>query len=308
MNPRLLVSAVLLPMLACACAATPAGGAPSTGASMTPASASDGSAAAATSVDASRTPAGMSMRAPDPLLDQALAGAWRSPENVARDAYRHPRETLGFFGIETGQTVIEITPGGGWYAEILAPWLRSGYVAAIVDPMAVSGDSRDYYARSRTALETLFAGRPGQFRDARIVAYDPAAPVFGPAGSADAVLTFRNVHNWRSSGIADGMFKGFFDVLKPGGVLGVVEHRAKADVPADDKTGYVGQDQVIALATAAGFRLDEASEINANPRDTRDHPKGVWTLPPTNRHDAEDRQLYQAIGESDRMTLRFIKP
>ena len=109
-------------------------------------------------------------------------------------------------------------------------------------------------------------------------------------------------------GIAEAMFKGFFDVLKPGGVLGVVEHRAAAAVAEDDKSGYVGQDQVIALATAAGFRLDEASEINANPRDTRDHPNGVWTLPPSNRHDAEDRQQYEAIGESDRMTLRFIKP
>ena len=289
------LSLLLFPALLTACAATPAG---------------DGRAATADApAQATGPAAAMSMRAPDPLLDQALAGAWRSPENVQRDQYRHPRETLAFFGIETGRTVIEITPGAGWYAEILAPWLRTGYVAAVVDPEAQpEGRARDYAARSKRGLEDLFAARPEQFGDARVVTYDPNAPVFGPAGSADAVLTFRNVHNWRSGGTAEGMFKGFFEVLKPGGVLGVVEHRAAGDVPADDRSGYVGQDQVVALATAAGFRLDQASEINANPRDTRDHPNGVWTLPPGNNHDAEDRQRYQAIGESDRMTLRFVKP
>jgi predicted methyltransferase len=295
---RRLLPVALLPLLLSACAATPAADAYT----------DEAAAAASAAAGATAPPPPTAMRAPDPLLDQALAGAWRSPANVARDVYRHPRETLTFFGIETGQTVVEITPGGGWYAEILAPWLRTGYVAAIADPMAYPEDQRDYYARSKTALETLFASKPEQFGDARVVAYDPAAPVFGPPGSADAVLTFRNVHNWRSAGIAEGMFKGFFEVLKPGGVLGVVEHRAAGNVADDDESGYVGQDQVIALATAAGFRLDDTSEINANPRDTRDHPNGVWTLPPTNRHDAEDRQQYQAIGESDRMTLRFIKP
>ena len=121
------------------------------------------------------------------------------------------------------------------------------------------------------------------------------------------MVTFRNVHNWRSAGQAEGMFKGFYEVLKPGGVLGVVEHRAKGDVPADDKSGYVGQDQVIALAKAAGFELAGSSEVNANPRDTKDHPNGVWTLPPSNNHPEAERAKYQAIGESDRMTLRFVK-
>lgn len=252
--------------------------------------------------------AGVGEHAPDPLLDAALGGSWRSPANVARDQYRHPRETLTFFGIETGQTVIEITPGAGWYAEILAPWLADGYIAAVVDPAALpAGSGRTYQDTARGRLEARFAASPAQFSRARIVAYDPAAPVLGAPGSADAVLTFRNVHNWRSAGQAEGMFKAFHAVLKPGGVLGVVEHRARADVPADDKSGYVGQAQVIAMAEAAGFRLDASSEINANPRDDRDHPNGVWTLPPTNRHDAEDRQQYQAIGESDRMTLRFVK-
>ena len=291
---RRLLPTALFPVLLCACAGAPA--------SDPAASRADGGAGPVPS-------APTSMRAPDPLLDRALSGAWRSPANVARDVHRHPRETLAFFGIGTGQTVVEITPGGGWYAEILAPWLRSGYVAAVIDPQAYpEGRQRDYYARSKATLEALFASAPEQYRDARVVAFDPAAPVFGPPASADAVLTFRNVHNWRSAGTAEAMFKGFHDVLRPGGVLGVVEHRAAGDVPADDESGYVGQAQVIALAEAAGFRFDEASEINANPRDTRDHPNGVWTLPPGNRHDEADRARYQVIGESDRMTLRFIKP
>ena len=246
-----------------------------------------------------------------PALDNVLQGSWRDPANVARDVYRHPQQTLTFFGIAPQQTVIEITPGGGWYAEILAPYLRDNgnYVAAVVDPAAVAeGKGRDYQQKSKTTLESKFAASPAQYAKAQVAGYDPKAPVFGPADSADLVLTFRNVHNWRSSGHAEGMFKGFFAVLKPGGTLGVVEHRAKADVPADDKSGYVGEAQVIAMAEAAGFKLTEKSEINANPRDTRDHPNGVWTLPPSNDHDAVDDAKYKAIGESDRMTLRFVKP
>ena len=244
-------------------------------------------------------------------LEAAIAGDWRDPANVARDRYRHPAETLAFFGLQPGQTVVEITPGGGWYAEILAPYLRDGghYVAAVVDPGALpEGGGRDYQQRSRDGLAKKFTAAPAQFDAAEVVAYDPAAPVFGPAGSADLVMTFRNVHNWREDGHAQGMFDGFFAVLKPGGTLGVVEHRAAADVAADDDSGYVGQDQVIALAEAAGFVLEETSEINANPRDTKDHPNGVWTLPPGNNHDDADDAKYQAIGESDRMTLRFRKP
>ncbi len=244
-------------------------------------------------------------------LERAIKGDWRTPANVARDSYRHPAETLEFFGLNPDQTVIEITPGGGWYSEILAPFLRDHgvYVAAIVDPAAVAeGSGRDYQQRSRDGLEKKFAASPALYDKAKVVAYSPAAPVFGAPGSADRVLTFRNVHNWRSAGQAEGMFKGFFDVLKPGGVLGVVEHRARRDVPADDNSGYVGEAQVIALAEAAGFRLDGKSEVNANPRDTKDHPNGVWTLPPSNNHDPEDAARYKAIGESDRMTLRFVKP
>ena len=244
-------------------------------------------------------------------LDAAIAGSWRTPAYVARDGFRHPKQTLAFFGVEPDDTVVEITPGGGWYTEILAPYLRDGgrYVAAIVDPMAYdAGRQRDYYAKARTDFEAKLAGGPAQYDRAAVVTYNPKAPVFGAQSSADVVLTFRNVHNWRSGGTAEAMFKGFFDVLKPGGTLGVVEHRAKADVPADDRSGYVGQAQVIALAQAAGFVLDGQSEVNANPKDTKDHPNGVWMLPPVNRHEAGDAAKYQAIGESDRMTLRFKKP
>ena len=258
-----------------------------------------------------QTPTGASEPTAASALDSAVRGNWRDPANVARDVYRHPKETLAFFGISPAQTVIEITPGGGWYSEILAPYLRDDgqYIAAVVEPSKVDeGRGRDYQQKNKTALETKFGATAAQYGKAKVVGYDPKAPVFGPEASADLVLTFRNVHNWRMAGQAEGMFKGFFAVLKPGGILGVVEHRAKADVPASDKSGYVGEAQVIAMAEAAGFKLQEKSEINANPRDTKDHPNGVWTLPPSNDHEAADDAKYKAIGESDRMTLRFVKP
>jgi predicted methyltransferase len=245
-----------------------------------------------------------------PAIQAAVKSTTRDPANVTRDGFRHPAQTLAFFTVTPASKVIEITPGNGWYSEILAPLVREQgqYIAAVVDPASVpEGRGRDYQQRSRDGLQKKFSAAPAQFDKAAEVAYDPAAPVFGKPGSADVVLTFRNVHNWRKSGQAPGMFKGFYDVLKPGGVLGVVEHRAKADVGEDDGSGYVGQKQVIAMAEAAGFTLDGSSEVNANPRDTKDHPNGVWTLPPSNNHDAADAAKYRAIGESDRMTLRFIK-
>jgi predicted methyltransferase len=257
------------------------------------------------------TPVAKSETTAASALDNVLAGSWRDPANAARDGYRHPKQTLSFFGLSPAQTVIEITPGGGWYSEILAPYLRDSgqYIAAVVDPASVAeGKGRDYQQKNKTALETKFGAAAAQYAKAKVVGYDPKAPVFGPADSADLVLTFRNVHNWRSAGQAEGMFKGFFAVLKPGGILGVVEHRAKADVPANDKSGYVGEAQVIAMAEAAGFKLQEKSEVNSNLRDTKDHPNGVWTLPPVNDHEPADDAKYKAIGESDRMTLRFVKP
>lgn len=263
----------------------------------------------AASLMAQDTPATTDVQVPA-TLQAAVDASTRTPGNVARDGFRHPAQTLAFFGLKPQQTVVEITPGGGWYAEILAPYLRGSgqYVAAVVDPEKLpAGGGRDYQQGARDGLAKKFAGSPAMFDRATVVPYDPAAPVLGKPGSADLVLTFRNVHNWRSNGQAEGMFRAFHDVLKPGGVLGVVEHRAKSDVPADDKSGYVGQAQMIAMAEAAGFTLDASSEINANPRDTKDHPNGVWTLPPSNKHDAADAQKYKAIGESDRMTLRFIR-
>ena len=245
-------------------------------------------------------------------LDAAIAGDWRTPANVARDGFRNPGPTLGFFGVTPSMTVIEITPGGGWYAEILAPYLRDGgrYIGAVADPAKASSPrATEYFTGQNQALRDKFAAQPEVYGKAALVEIDPKAPVFGAAASADAVLTFRNVHNWMMGDQDAGMFKGFFEVLKPGGVLGVVEHRAKADVPDGDRSGYVSEAQVIAMATAAGFVLEEKSEINANPKDDTDHPNGVWTLPPSlNVPEGEDKAAYEAVGESDRMTLRFRKP
>ena len=241
----------------------------------------------------------------DAALDAAIAHPARDPKNVARDVHRHPRETLGFFQVKPDATIIEISPSGGWYSEILAPYLRDAgrYVAATASAPADSGGGK-----RNAALQAKFAATPARYDRVQWLQYDGKAPVLGAPGSADVVLTFRNVHNWVAAGSTDAYFKAFFEVLKPGGVLGVVEHRAKGDVATDDKSGYVGQAQVIALAEAAGFKLADKSEINANPLDTKDYPGGVWTLPPSNSHDAADAAKYKAIGESDRMTLRFVKP
>jgi predicted methyltransferase len=247
-------------------------------------------------------------------LDAAIAGDWRDPKNTPRDVYRHPRETLNFFGVRPTQTVVEITPGGsGWYAEILAPYLRNDgrYTAAMVDPMAAAeGRSRDTQQKYLNDLKARLAAHPAQFDRVDLRLFSPKQPVFAEPGAADTVLTFRNVHNWVAGGTAELYFKAFFDALKPGGVLGVVEHRAKpgTDLEKMKKSGYLTEALVIKFATDAGFRLDAKSEVNANPKDTADHKNGVWTLPPTNRHDPEDAAMYQAIGESDRMTLRFHKP
>ena len=247
------------------------------------------------------------------VLDGALAGPWRHAENVARDRYRHPAETLAFFGLKPTDTIIEITPGGGWYTEILAPYLRAGghYLAAVPDPMAVdAGKARDSRARGVQGLESRFARTPDAYAGAQVVRFDPTAPVFGAPGSADVVLTFRNAHNWVAANTAPAYFKAFYAVLKPGGTLGVVDHRAKlgTDLEKMKDSGYLTPELVIGYATAAGFELDARSEVNANPKDTADHVNGVWTLPPSNNHDKADDAKYQAIGESDRMTLRFRKP
>jgi predicted methyltransferase len=239
-------------------------------------------------------------------LEGVIGESWRAPTERARDVYRHPKQTLQFFGIRPDQTVIEITPGGGWYSEILAPLLHDNgrYIAAIRAPRKNDGEA----ALDDDALHRKFAADPVHYGKAQFVQFNPNAPSFGAPASADMLLTFRNVHNW--AGTAPLMFKAFFTVLKPGGVLGVVDHRAddRARVDAVEASGYLPVSYVVKLATDAGFVLDKSSEINANPRDSHDHPKGVWTLPPTFALGEKDRAKYQAIGESDRMTLRFIKP
>ena len=242
-------------------------------------------------------------------LDQVLAGSWRSPENKARDVYRHPKATLQFFGIRPDLTVIEITPGGGWYSEILAPLLRDNghYIAAINKPKP-SGDGEA--TRNLTGLRAKFAADAEHYGKAQVVEFDPKAPSFGAPGSADLVLTFRNVHNWVMADTAPAMFKAFYAALRPGGVLGVVDHRAADNASLDTvkESGYLPTSLVVKLATDAGFQLEDKSEINANPKDTKDYAKGVWTLPPTLTLGDQDRAKYLAIGESDRMTLRFVKP
>ncbi|MBN8714891.1 MAG: class I SAM-dependent methyltransferase [Xanthomonadales bacterium] len=257
---------------------------------------------------AQAAPAAAAAQATDSAaFDHALAGDWRSSANRARDVYRHPKATLEFFDVRPDQTVIEITPGGGWYSEVLAPYLRDRghYIAAVASAPKDREAQRD-----ESSLKRKFLSDPTQYANAAIREFDPQKPVLGQPGTADRVLTFRNVHNWMGAGTAPAMFKAFFDVLRPGGVLGVVDHRAAkgATLDAVKGSGYLPTDYVVKLATDAGFELAAESEINANPKDTKDYAKGVWTLPPTYTLGATDRAKYAAIGESDRMTLRFVKP
>lgn len=242
-------------------------------------------------------------------VELPLTGEHRAEANSARDAARHPQQTLQFFQVAAADTVIEIAPGGGWYTEILAPYLRdSGNLYAAHFPVETDVP---YYQRSRQAFLEKLAAAPAVYDKVKVtefIAGKPAAA--GPVGGADKVLTFRNVHNWLKAGYAEAAFKDFYAMLAKGGVLGVVEHRAKpgTSLEAMKVSGYMTEAEVIRLAQAAGFVLEEKSEINANKRDTKDHPRGVWTLPPSLALQGEDREKYEAIGESDRMTLRFRKP
>jgi len=244
-------------------------------------------------------------------MDAILAGAWRSDKNKARDAFRNPAETLAFFEVGAGETVVEIAPGGGWYTEVIAPYLASGggtYVAA------TRGDAeRDAAFVEKFGDEAVF----GQI-NVGVLGGEGIAE-----GSADTVLTFRNIHNWMRGGTEAEVFANAYAALKPGGVFGVIEHRLPSSAEQDPQgsTGYVHQDYAISLGKAAGFEFAGSSEINANPKDTADHPFGVWTLPPTSYGDRENAQFpegydkanydsaaYKAIGESDRFTLKFVKP
>lgn len=241
-------------------------------------------------------------------LDLILAGDQRSPAERARDVYRHPKETLLFFGIRPDMRVVEVWPGAGWYTEIIAPLVhqRGKFYAALepADPQSV------FVTRAQQAYRDKLAARPDLYGGAQITTLGPDGGDIAPPASVDMVLTFRNLHDWMAESWAPRALEAMYRALKPGGVLGVVDHRGKPGLPQDPraKTGYVSEDYAIRIIEAAGFELAARSEINANPKDTKDYPQGVWTLPPTYRLGAEDHDKYAAIGESDRFTLRFIKP
>jgi predicted methyltransferase len=236
--------------------------------------------------------------AKDAALTKAIAASHRSENFVARDKYRHPQEVLEFAGLKPNMTVVEVSPGGGYWTEILAPYLR---------------EKGTYYtAASARGLENLrkkLEADKNVYGAVKVTELSSAGEI-APAGSADLVLTFRNVHNWMGQGAADQMFKAFYDALKPGGVLIVEEHRARTDQPQDPKAanGYVREDYTIGLAEKAGFKLAGKSEALANPKDTKDWPNGVWTLPPTLALGEQDREKYLAIGEADNILLKFKKP
>ena len=245
------------------------------------------------------------------LLDSAIAGTHRSSANKARDVHRHPKETLLAMGLRPGMTVVEIWPDAGWFTEIVAPALRDNgrYVAAHY-PLEHASTNRSQ-RESRVAFEAMLKGTPAAYGKAEIS--DLATPdrlAVAPPGTADLVLSFRSVHVWAYRGTDDIMFKAAFDALKPGGFLGVEDHRAIEGTSKQKQvnSGYMTESYVIAAAEKAGFKLDAKSEVNANPRDTKDYGKGVWALPPSLSYGEQDRAKYLAIGESDRMTLRFIKP
>ncbi len=246
--------------------------------------------------------------APEPgaHLLAAVNAPNRTPANRERDRWRNPAQTLAFFGLQPGMTVVEVSPGAGWYTEILAPAVgpRGKLFVAAANPAA-----SENAARAIQNLRNRFASDP-VYGNVELTVFSKGAYDIAPAGSADMVLTFRNVHNWMANDFAQEAFNAFFRALKPGGVLGVVEHRLPESREQDPKaaTGYVKESEVIRMAQAAGFVLEARSDVNANPRDTADHPGGVWALPPILRNGETDRERYLAIGESDRMTLRFRKP
>jgi predicted methyltransferase len=235
----------------------------------------------------------------------------RSEKNISRNQYRHPKETLAFFGLEENMTLVEIWPSTGWYTEILAPLLKEKgkYYAA---GFATSANRTPQWRKNLVQrFDNKLKARPELYSEVIVTELSiPERTEIAPENSADMVLTFRNVHNWMKGEYAPGVFETMYKALKPGGILGVVEHRAKQGTSLEQqiKSGYVTEAHVKQLAQEAGFEFLESSEVNANPKDSADHPKGVWTLPPSLRLGEQDKEKYLAIGESDRMTLKFIKP
>jgi predicted methyltransferase len=241
-------------------------------------------------------------------LDKILADPHRSQADRDRDRYRHPKETLLFFGIRPEMTVLEVWPEPGWYADVIAPLVRDRgkYYAAVIEP----DPSSQYVTARLEGFHNRLAADPTLYGKTSVVTFPSAGTDVVPPGTVDLVVTFRNVHNWMAAGTASQAFATIFKALKPGGVLGVVEHRGNPALPQDPKakSGYVNQDYAIQLIEAQGFRLVGTSEVNANPKDAKDYEQGVWTLPPTYRLGEQDRQKYAEIGESDRFTLKFEKP
>jgi predicted methyltransferase len=248
-------------------------------------------------------------QATDPALAALVDGPQRSDRNRVRDPYRHPAEVLSFFGIRPDSVVVEILPGaGGYWTEILAPYLRDKgrYVATIGDEASTSAEVQ----KDNAGVKAKLAATPSIYDRVELTPFEGDRFAIATPGSADFVLTFRNIHNWMADGTADAAFRTFYAALKPGGILGVEEHRGRPDQPQDPaaKSGYVREDHAIALAEKAGFQLLGRSEVNANPRDTKDYSVGVWALPPSFRLKDQDRERYAAIGESDRFVLTFVKP
>jgi predicted methyltransferase len=255
----------------------------------------------------------------DARIEQAMFGDHRSEANIARNRYRHPVGTLTFLGVEDGMTVMEIWPGGGWYTEVIAPVMRHHGQFIVAGYDVDVPDQPEYRYSLQMDLLDKFSATPGIYDQVAVAAFSPPESAsLGEAESVDVVLTFRNMHGWISAGLAEMVMAEFARVLKPGGILGVVQHRAEngSDAKVTSKNGYVSEQAMIALAGGAGLYLEARSEVNANPRDTKDHEAGVWTLPPGLRLcrdvEGEDeiaacRKKYQELGESDRMTLRFRK-
>lgn len=244
-------------------------------------------------------------------IETAMHGDHRSDKNKARNKYRNPIGTLSFFGLEPGMTVLEIAPGGGWYTEVLAPAMRDTgvYIAGSYDVKVA--DQPKYRYRQHEALLKSIIDQPDLYGQIQVATYSPPeSRELWQEDSVDMVLTFRSSHGWVRDGMIDDVYSDFFKVVKPGGVLGVVQHRAPegGDAVEWSKKGYVPESRVIQAAEKAGFVLDNKSEINANPKDLKDHDEGVWRLPPTLGLGDKDKEKYLAIGESDRMTLKFKKP
>ncbi len=242
-------------------------------------------------------------------LQRTVDGDHRSPENRARDIYRHPKETLLFFGLRPQMRVVEIWPDpGGWYTEVIAPLVRDKgkYYAAVIEPNPASPNVTQRLADYRQKLDS----RPDLYDKVEVVTLAADGRDIAAPGSVDLVVTFRNMHNWLARNWAPQAFTAMYRALKPGGVLGVVEHRGNPALAQDPqaKNGYINEQFAINLIEAQGFRLVAKSEINANPKDTKDYEQGVWTLPPSYRLGNKDRDKYAAIGESDRFTLKFVKP